>query len=178
MATHNYACNKGPSPLMAIFFSYRFLRYGNRQKIAKELKPGDIVERHMIDGDIVLFNRQPSLHKLSIQAFYVSTVLNPFPNKPWFLHVCSTCRLKTSRLKTLWEKEKLLITSNFSFSHSVSYLFRGPSAIFIKFENVVCKLSWFGTVQNLLFGKGLIETIIMLVKSVYIWKHPFDSLLK
>jgi len=52
---------------------FRFLRYGNREKIAKELKFGDIVERHLIDGDIVLFNRQPSLHKLSIQAFYVST---------------------------------------------------------------------------------------------------------
>ena len=51
---------------------YRFLRYGNRSKIAKELKCGDLVERHMMDGDIVLFNRQPSLHKLSIQAFYVS----------------------------------------------------------------------------------------------------------
>lgn len=32
---------------------------------------GDIVERHLIDGDIVLFNRQPSLHKLSIMAHYV-----------------------------------------------------------------------------------------------------------
>ncbi|XP_045213702.1 DNA-directed RNA polymerase III subunit RPC1-like isoform X1 [Mercenaria mercenaria] len=48
----------------------RFLRYGNREKIARELKPGDTVERHMMDGDIVLFNRQPSLHKLSIQAFF------------------------------------------------------------------------------------------------------------
>ena len=44
--------------------------------------------------------------------------LNPFPNKPWFLRVCST-----SLLKTLWEKEKLLVTSNFSFSHSVFYPF-------------------------------------------------------
>ena len=35
--------------------------------------------------------------------------INPFPNKPWFLRVCST-----SLLKTLWEKEKLLLTSNFS----------------------------------------------------------------
>ena len=26
-------------------------------------------------------------------------------------------------LKTLWEKEKLLVTSNFSFSHSVFHLF-------------------------------------------------------
>ena len=30
--------------------------------------------------------------------------VNPFPNKPWFWHVCST-----SLLKTLWEKEKLLL---------------------------------------------------------------------
>ena len=43
---------------------------------------------------------------------------NPFPNKPWFLRVCST-----SLLKTLWEKDKLLVTSNFSFSHSVFYPF-------------------------------------------------------
>ncbi|XP_048419561.1 DNA-directed RNA polymerase III subunit RPC1 isoform X3 [Stegostoma tigrinum] len=46
----------------------RFLRYGNREKMAQELKYGDIVERHLIDGDVVLFNRQPSLHKLSIMA--------------------------------------------------------------------------------------------------------------
>ena len=30
---------------------------------------------------------------------------------------------ETSLLKTLWEKEKLLITSNFSFSHSIFYPF-------------------------------------------------------
>lgn len=39
-----------------------------RRKIAAELKTGSVVERHMIDGDIVLFNRQPSLHRLSIMA--------------------------------------------------------------------------------------------------------------
>lgn len=46
----------------------KFLRYGNRAKTAQELRPGDIVERHLLDGDVVLFNRQPSLHKLSIMA--------------------------------------------------------------------------------------------------------------
>ena len=49
----------------------------------------------------------------SIVIFYAG-IINPFPNKPWFLHVCST-----SPLKTLWEKEKLLVTSNFSFSRSI-----------------------------------------------------------
>ena len=75
---------------------------------------------------------------------------NPFPNKPWFLRVCST-----SLLKTLWENEKLLVTSNFSFSHSVFYPFRELSANFIKLKIVICKLFQFGSVRNLLFGKGL-----------------------
>lgn len=46
----------------------KFLKYGNRQKIAQDLRLGDVVERHMVDGDIVLFNRQPSLHRLSIMS--------------------------------------------------------------------------------------------------------------
>ena len=29
-------------------------------------KPGVIVERHLIDGDVAIFNRQPSLHRLSL----------------------------------------------------------------------------------------------------------------
>ena len=42
----------------------------------------------------------------------------------------------TSLLKTLWEKEKLLVTSNFSLSHSVFYLFKEHSATFIKFDEI------------------------------------------
>ena len=49
-------------------------------------------------------------------------------------------------LKTLWEKEKLLVMSNFSFSHSIFYSFGELSAIFIKFEIVVCKLFHLGRV--------------------------------
>lgn len=49
----------------------RFLKYGNREQLANRLKPGDIVERHLADGDKVLFNRQPSLHKLSIMCHEV-----------------------------------------------------------------------------------------------------------
>jgi DNA-directed RNA polymerase III subunit RPC1 len=30
---------------------------------------GAIVDRHLEDGDVVLFNRQPSLHRISIMAF-------------------------------------------------------------------------------------------------------------
>ena len=76
--------------------------------------------------------------------------LNPLPNKPWFLHVCST-----SLLKTLGEKEKLLGTSNFSFSHSVFYPLGDFSAIFIKLEIVVCKLFQFGSLKYIVLGKSL-----------------------
>ena len=60
---------------------------------------------------------------------------NSFPNKPLFLRICST-----SLLKTLWEMEKLLIMSNFSFSHSVFCRFGELSAIFIQYEIVISKL--------------------------------------
>ncbi len=46
----------------------KYLKYGNRKKIAQDLRPGDVVERHMMDGDVVLFNRQPSLHRVSIMC--------------------------------------------------------------------------------------------------------------
>ena len=58
---------------------------------------------------------------------FQSMAINPIPNKPWFLRVCST-----SLLKRLWEKEKLLVMSNFSFSHSVFHLFGELSAISIE----------------------------------------------
>ena len=67
--------------------------------------------------------------------------INPFPNKPWFLCVCSR-----SLLKTLWKREKLLVMSNFSFSRNVFYPSGELSAIFIKIGIVVCKLFQFGRV--------------------------------
>ncbi|KAH7171328.1 DNA-directed RNA polymerase III [Dactylonectria macrodidyma] len=44
------------------------LKFGNRELVARQLTIGDIVERHLEDNDVVLFNRQPSLHKLSIMS--------------------------------------------------------------------------------------------------------------
>ncbi|KAG9247944.1 hypothetical protein BJ878DRAFT_111427 [Calycina marina] len=52
------------------------LRFAKRDREADNLKYGDIVERHLEDDDIVLFNRQPSLHKLSIMSHYVKV-------RPW-----------------------------------------------------------------------------------------------
>ena len=50
---------------------------------------------------------------------------------------------------TVVKKEKLLVTSNFSFSHSVFYPFIEPSAIHIKLKFVVCKLFPLGRVKKI-----------------------------
>ncbi|MHA1820988.1 MAG: DNA-directed RNA polymerase subunit A' [Promethearchaeota archaeon] len=48
------------------------LRYvRDRTLIADSIEPGFIVERHLKNGDLVLFNRQPSLHRMSIMAHEV-----------------------------------------------------------------------------------------------------------
>jgi len=42
------------------------LRYLDRKSIV--LEDGDIVHRHMLDGDAILFNRQPTLHRMSMMC--------------------------------------------------------------------------------------------------------------
>jgi len=53
-----------------------------KEEICAELAPGYKVERHLVDGDIVLFNRHPSLHKQSLMAHYVRVL----PNRTFRLH--------------------------------------------------------------------------------------------
>ncbi len=55
----------------------------NKEEIVKEVEVGAIVERHLRDGDIVLFNRQPSLHRMSIMAHKVRVM----PHKTFRLNV-------------------------------------------------------------------------------------------
>jgi DNA-directed RNA polymerase subunit A' len=54
----------------------------NKDDLAEKLEFGWTVERQLKDGDIVLFNRQPSLHKMSIMAHSVKV----FPNKTFRLN--------------------------------------------------------------------------------------------
>ena len=43
----------------------------NCEELSEKVQPGWEVSRHLIDGDIVVFNRQPSLHRMSIMAHEV-----------------------------------------------------------------------------------------------------------
>ena len=48
------------------------LRHVNTKDVV--LHYGDIVNRHLMDGDIVLFNRQPTLHRMSMMAHKVKVL--------------------------------------------------------------------------------------------------------
>jgi DNA-directed RNA polymerase II subunit RPB1 len=54
-----------------------------------DLKEGDIVHRHLVNGDVVLFNRQPSLHKASMMCHKIRVLpystfrLNVSATKPY-----------------------------------------------------------------------------------------------
>jgi len=56
----------------------------DREKIAEAVELGFVVERHLKNGDIAIFNRQPSLHRMSIMAHYVRVL----PYKTFRLHLC------------------------------------------------------------------------------------------
>ena len=61
----------------------------NKQDVLSELDVGYVVERVLQNGDVVLFNRQPSLHRISMMAHMVRIMpektlkINPIVCKPY-----------------------------------------------------------------------------------------------
>ncbi len=59
------------------------------EQLLEELEPGFIVERHLRDGDVSIFNRQPSLHRMSIMCHKIRILpgrsfrLNPSVCNPY-----------------------------------------------------------------------------------------------
>ncbi|RMD67105.1 DNA-directed RNA polymerase subunit A' [Candidatus Pacearchaeota archaeon] len=53
-----------------------------KEEIIAELAPGYRVERHLQDGDVVLFNRHPTLHKQGLMAHFVKVL----PGRTFRLH--------------------------------------------------------------------------------------------
>ena len=104
-----------------------YLKYGVLSDHARRLQIGDIVERHLEDGDIVLFNRQPSLHKLSILCHRVKVrpfrtfrlnecVCNPynadFDGDEMNLHVPQTEEARTEAIELMGVKHNLVTPKN------------------------------------------------------------------
>lgn len=116
----NYLMKKGSS-------FKTFLKYGNLKWMAEQLQEGDVVERHLEDGDIVLFNRQPSLHKLSILSHFAKIrphrtfrlnecVCNPynadFDGDEMNLHVPQTEEARAEAMELMGVKNNLATPKN------------------------------------------------------------------
>jgi DNA-directed RNA polymerase subunit A' len=56
----------------------------NAETVAETVEINFVIERHLMDGDIVLFNRQPSLHRMSMMAHTVRVM----PGKTFRLNLC------------------------------------------------------------------------------------------
>ncbi|KAI5454682.1 DNA-directed RNA polymerase III subunit C1 (rpo31) [Naganishia albida] len=105
----------------------KFLRFAKLDEVSKYLRVGDTVERHLIDGDIVLFNRQPSLHKLSIMCHRVKVrpwrtlrlnecACNPynadFDGDEMNMHVPQTEEARTEALELMNVKKNMVTPKN------------------------------------------------------------------
>ena len=62
-----------------------YLRYAKKKP---QLEIGDIVERDLVDGDTILFNRQPTLHKMSMMAHKVKVM--PYSTFRMNVNVCAS----------------------------------------------------------------------------------------
>jgi DNA-directed RNA polymerase subunit A' len=60
-----------------------------KEQLLEEIEPGFVIERHLMDGDVALFNRQPSLHRMSMMCHKVRVLpgltlrLNPAVCTPY-----------------------------------------------------------------------------------------------
>ena len=122
----NYSCPSWVSPVLGWCFEglAEGHSHGKTQRILCGSNPGPMdYESNSIGlplshaGRFIYTGTKKIGHKNILYLYHTILTFNdpnPFQDKPWFLCACSR-----SLLKTLWEKEKLLVTSKFSFSHSV-----------------------------------------------------------
>jgi len=101
-----------------------------KEQLLEELQPGFIVERHLMDGDISTFNRQPSLHRMSMMCHRVRVLpgltlrLNPavcapynadFDGDEMNLHIPQTEEAR-SEAEILMEVQTQLISPRYGLS--------------------------------------------------------------
>lgn len=101
-----------------------------KEQLLEEIQPGFIIERHLMDGDIALFNRQPSLHRMSMMSHKVKVLpgltlrLNPavcapynadFDGDEMNLHIPQTEEAR-AEAETLMEVQTQIISPRYGLS--------------------------------------------------------------
>lgn len=140
-----------------------------KAEIAQDLKLGSVVERQVIDGDVALFNRQPSLHRVSMMAHEMRVLpgrtfrLNPTTTPPYNadfdgdemnLHVMQT-QESQAEARLLMKVEDQIISPRHGHAivkpqedHvSAAYFFTNDDAVFTKEQ--ACKLLYIAGITEL-----------------------------
>lgn len=156
------------------------LKFASRGLIADQLTEGDIVERHLEDGDIVLFNRQPSLHKLSILSHFVKVrphrtfrlnecVCNPynadFDGDEMNLHVPQTEEARTEAVQLMGVKHNIVTPKN-------------GEPIISAIQDFVTAAYLLSSVENFYDRKTFITTCLGMLEQDTAFDLPPPSILK
>ncbi len=101
-----------------------------KEALLEEIQPGYIVERHLLNGDVALFNRQPSLHRMSMMCHrarilpYKTLRMNPAVCNPYNadfdgdemnLHIPQTEEAR-AEAETLMEVQTQIISPRYGLS--------------------------------------------------------------
>ncbi len=153
----------------------------------EELQPGYIVERHLMDGDVAIFNRQPSLHRMSMMCHRVRVLpgktlrLNPavctpynadFDGDEMNLHIPQTEEARAES-EILMEVQTQLVSLRYGLSligctqDAISGNYMLTKDNFIKREEAI----------DLLSAVGVIEFSKLSRKAVVTGKEVFSVLL-
>ena len=153
----------------------------------EELQPGYVVERHLMDGDIAIFNRQPSLHRMSMMCHRVKVLpgktlrLNPAVCSPYNadfdgdemnLHIPQTEEAR-AEAEILMEVQTQLISLRYGLSiigctqDSISGNFMLTKSTLVKKEDAI----------DLLAAVGMTDFSKLPRKSIVTGKEVFSVLL-
>ncbi|XP_032666413.1 DNA-directed RNA polymerase III subunit RPC1 [Odontomachus brunneus] len=165
-----------------------YLPYSDRNRILRDLECGDIVERHLRDNDIVLFNRQPSLHKLSILAHKVKVlnhrtfrfnecVCNPFnadfDGDEMNLHLPQTEEARAEALVLMGNKSNLVTPRNGELLIAATQDFITSSYLLTRKDTFLTEAQAILLANSLIAGSDDVKSVTLpppaILKPVKVW---------
>ncbi|KAI5339675.1 hypothetical protein L3X38_018947 [Prunus dulcis] len=95
-----------------------YLGGSNRKAYADILQYGDIVERHLEDGDVLLFKRQPNLHRMFVAEANFPTRIFGSEYSPFFFAASFSLQNRTNK-RTTPGRAKVMSWRTLRFNESV-----------------------------------------------------------
>ena len=145
------------------------LYQSNLAKRAASLRSGDCVVRHLLAGDVVLFNRQPSLHRMSMMGHRV----RPLPGKTFRL-----CVDVTTPYNADFDGDEMNMHA--PQSHETRNELRELAAVPLQLVGPSTSKPVIGIVQDTLLGASLISEdpaalLLREAMNLLCWRKAYDD---